>query len=75
MESGNGGKMVMIFGAVLLIGGFIWYQWGDKLSWIGRLPGDIGIERDNVRIYIPVTTMILISLLLTLIMRLIRNWL
>ena len=46
----------------------------DKLGWIGRLPGDIRIERDNYRVYIPITTMIIASVLLTLILRLIR-WL
>lgn len=41
----------------------------------GRLPGDIRIERENIRIYIPITTMILLSILLTIILNLIRRFL
>jgi len=46
-----------------------------RLPWLGRLPGDILIERDDVRVFIPLGTMLLISLLLTLIANLLaRLW-
>lgn len=55
--------------------GLIVYFFGDKLHWIGRLPGDIRVERENFRFYFPVTTMILLSLLLTLIVNLMKRFL
>jgi hypothetical protein len=56
-------------GAVLL--GLL--VWSGALSWFGRLPGDIRIERENVRVYFPITSMILISVALTLLINLIRR--
>ncbi|MFO0701658.1 MAG: DUF2905 domain-containing protein [Nitrospira sp.] len=40
---------------------------GSSLSWLGKLPGDISIKRDNVSFYFPVATSILLSILLSLI--------
>lgn len=68
-------KILIIAGLVLLAGGLIWYFFGDKLSWLGRLPGDIRIERENFRFYFPITTMILLSLLFSLIIAIIRRFL
>jgi len=67
------GKFLMIAGIILVIVGLIVYFAGNKLSWLGHLPGDIRIEKENVRIYFPVTTMILISVVLSLILYLIRK--
>jgi Protein of unknown function (DUF2905) len=67
------GKVLIIAGIILLAAGVILYFAGDRLSWLGHLPGDINIVRENVRIYIPVTTMILISVLLSLILYIIRK--
>lgn len=67
------GKILIIIGVVLVIAGVILYFAGDRLNWIGRLPGDIRIEKENTRIYFPVTTMILLSVLLSLIMWIIRK--
>lgn len=47
----------------------------DKLHWIGRLPGDIRIERDNFRVYIPITTMLIFSAVLSLVLYIIRKML
>ena len=68
------GKYIILFGAVIIVIGVIVYFLGDKLHWIGRLPGDIRVERDNFRFYFPITTMILLSLLLTLIVNLIKRF-
>ncbi|WP_245705454.1 DUF2905 domain-containing protein [Chitinophaga filiformis] len=57
----------MLIGALLIIAGLLVWLLGDKLRFLGRLPGDIRIERENYRIYIPITTMILVSVVLTLI--------
>jgi hypothetical protein len=60
-------KYLIIFGGVLLIGGLLWQLgWPQHLR-LGRLPGDIVIEKENVKVYIPITTGILLSLFLSLI--------
>lgn len=60
---------MIIGGAVLLIGAFI-YFFGGSLKWIGHLPGDIRIEKGNFRFYFPITTLILLNLLIFLLFRL-----
>ncbi|HEY0669193.1 MAG TPA: DUF2905 domain-containing protein [Sphingobacteriaceae bacterium] len=68
------GKYVIVAGGILLIAGVIIYFFHSKLHWIGNLPGDIRIERENFRFYFPITTMILASVLINLLVRLWR-WL
>ena len=71
----NTGKYVIFIGlGIILIGGLI-YFFHDKLHWFGRLPGDIRVERENFRFYFPITTMILLSFLISLVMLLIKNFL
>lgn len=61
------GKLLIIVGIVcILIGLFITY--GHKLSFLGKLPGDIIIESGNFKIYFPITTSILISILVSLLL-------
>lgn len=48
--------------------------WSGALSWFGRLPGDIRIEREGVRVYVPIVSMVLLSLLLTLALNLISRF-
>lgn len=67
------GKWIVIIGAGIIVIGIIIYFFHDKLHWIGRLPGDIRVEKENFRFYFPVTTMILFSVLLTIIINLIRR--
>lgn len=57
--------------AAILVGLLAWAGW---LSWFGRLPGDVRIERENVRVYFPITSMILISIVLSLLMALLRRF-
>ncbi len=64
-------RILIIFGVVLVAVGLLWPAIG-RLG-LGRLPGDILIERDNFRLYIPLATSLLISLLLTIILWLL-NW-
>lgn len=68
------GKWIIGIGAIIIVVGIIIYFFHDKLSWIGRLPGDIRIERENFRFYFPIVTMILLSLVGTLILWLIRKF-
>ncbi|HEY5969008.1 MAG TPA: DUF2905 domain-containing protein [Chitinophagaceae bacterium] len=67
------GKWIIGIGGIIILVGIIIYFFHDKLNWIGRLPGDIRIEKENFRFYFPITTMILFSLLGTLIIWLIRK--
>lgn len=67
------GKYIIVFGGLIVLIGLVVYLFGDKLHWIGRLPGDIRIEKENTRIYFPITTMILFSILLTVVINLIRR--
>ncbi|WP_374166144.1 DUF2905 domain-containing protein [Arcticibacter sp. MXS-1] len=66
------GKWIIAAGTIILLAGVIIYFFHDKLHWLGNLPGDIRIERENFRFYFPFTTMILISLVINLIIRLFR---
>lgn len=58
------GRVLVIFGVVLVVIGLLW-PWLAKLG-LGRLPGDIVVERENFRFYFPLTTSILVSLALSL---------
>jgi Protein of unknown function (DUF2905) len=64
-------RWLVILGVVLVLAGLLW-PWLTKLG-LGRLPGDIVIERDSFRVYIPITTSILISIVLSLILWLINR--
>lgn len=61
-------KTLIIAGAAILVIGLLW-PWLSKLG-LGRLPGDIVIQRDGFAFYFPVTTMILISVVATVLWRL-----
>jgi H+/Cl- antiporter ClcA len=69
------GKWIILSGIIIVVIGLLIYFFHDKLNWLGRLPGDIRIEKENFRFYFPITTMIIISGLLTLIVNLIRKFL
>ena len=68
------GKWIIGIGVIIILVGIIIYFFHDKLNWIGRLPGDIRIEKENFRFYFPIVTMILFSLFGTLIIWLIRKF-
>ena len=62
----------MIVGAAMLLLGAL-LSFGPRVPWLGRLPGDIVIERDNFRFYFPITTSILISIILSLLASALRR--
>ncbi|MFP4002456.1 MAG: DUF2905 domain-containing protein [Alphaproteobacteria bacterium] len=64
-------RFLITLGIVLLAAGLLW-PWLAKLG-LGRLPGDIVIERENFRLYFPVTTSILVSLVLSVILYLLNR--
>lgn len=65
---------MILAGLILVVAGFLVWCCGDKFRWVGRLPGDIRIERDGLSVYFPVTTMILASLLLSALVWLFRKF-
>ena len=64
MEPRSTGPLLIGVGLVIVVVGVL--VWTGGFSWFGRLPGDFRIERDGVRIYFPLTSMILISVALSL---------
>jgi uncharacterized protein HemY len=66
------GKVLIIIGLVIAGIGILLVL-SPKVPWIGKLPGDILIKKDNFRFYFPLTTCIIISLILTLLFYLFRK--
>jgi len=69
----NTGKYIIYIGVAVVLAGTLIYLFHDKMHWIGRLPGDIRVEKENFRFYFPVTTMIVFSILLTIIINVVRK--
>ncbi|ABY33561.1 MAG TPA: DUF2905 domain-containing protein [Chloroflexus aurantiacus] len=67
------GRWLIGAGVILVVIGLVVLAAG-RLPWLGRLPGDILIERDNLTIFIPLGTMLVVSLILTVIANLIARW-
>lgn len=65
------GKLLLVGGGLIAAAGLILLLFG-RLG-IGRLPGDIFIQRDNITFYFPLATMLLVSIILTLILNFIRR--
>ncbi len=65
------GKLLLFGGALIGAAGLVLILFG-KLG-VGRLPGDIFIQRDNITFYLPLATMIIVSIILTLILNFIRR--
>jgi len=68
MGHGIGPWLVGVGGLLALIG---LLAWAGLLSWFGRLPGDIRIVREHAQVFIPITSMLLISIVLSVILWLI----
>lgn len=66
------GKMLIVLGCIIIVIGVI-LLFAHKIPFIGRLPGDIYVKRDNFTFYFPLTTSIIISIILTLIFWLFRR--
>jgi hypothetical protein len=67
------GKYVIVTGIIIVVIGVVIYFFPNKLNWIGRLPGDIRIEKENFRFYFPITTMIIASILVSIIIQIIKR--
>jgi H+/Cl- antiporter ClcA len=67
------GKYIIAGGILVVIAGIVVYFFHDRLHWVGRLPGDVRIEKENFHFYFPLTTMILFSIVLSLLLWLLRK--
>jgi hypothetical protein len=65
------GKLLIIIGVVLIIAGII-VNYADKIPFLGKMPGDISVERENFKFYFPLTTSIILSVLVSLILYIIQ---
>jgi hypothetical protein len=69
----SAGPLLIIAGVVLVLVGLL--VWSGGLGWFGRLPGDIRIERETVRVYLPIVSMLIVSVVLSLVLYVVRRWL
>ena len=67
------GKMLILAGGILILAGVVMI-FSDRIPFLGKLPGDIVIRRDQVKLYIPLTTSILLSALASLILWAVSHW-
>jgi hypothetical protein len=68
---GSLGPLLVGLGIVLALVGLL--VWSGALAWFGRLPGDIRIERESVRVYIPIMSMLIASVVLSLVLYIVRR--
>ena len=66
------GTILIALGVGLILIGLL--LWSGSLSWFGRLPGDIRIERDTVRVYVPIVSTLLVSAVVSLVLYLLRRF-
>jgi hypothetical protein len=71
VEPRSTGALVIAVGLGIAVLGVL--IWSGALSWFGRLPGDIRVERDGLRIYFPLMSMILVSVALSVLSYLVRR--
>ncbi len=67
------GPLLVTAGVVLVLLGLL--VWSGGLGWFGRLPGDIRVERETVRVYVPIVSMLLVSAAVSLLLYVVRRWL
>jgi hypothetical protein len=74
MMNSETGKIIIGVGLLLVLLGGVVYFLGNKLHFIGNLPGDIRIEKENFSFYFPVTTMLLLSLIVNVLIRIYKHF-
>lgn len=68
------GKLMMIAGVLIFALGIVLFFGGRYFHWFGHLPGDIKIDKGNVKFYMPLASMILVSIVLSLLMWIFRKF-
>lgn len=66
-------RFLILAGIIFVVLGIILQLYPGLFSWMGKLPGDIRYESGNTRVYIPITTMILLSIAFTVVIHLLRR--
>ncbi len=66
-------RILIIIGCVCIGIGLVWHYAPWLLNWFGKLPGDIHIESERSKVFIPITSMIIISIVATLLINLFRK--
>ena len=66
------GRMLVVFGVLLALAGVVLMLAG-RVPWLGRLPGDVHVQRGNWTFYFPLATSLLLSVVLTLVLWLVRR--
>jgi protein-S-isoprenylcysteine O-methyltransferase Ste14 len=72
MQGRELGPWLIVVGVLLVLAGVA--AWSGALSWLGRLPGDIRIEGGRTRVLIPITSMVVVSLVLSAVLSLVSWW-
>lgn len=67
-------KIIIAIGIMLIITGVLYWKFGNVFSWFGNLPGDIKVEKENFKFYFPITSMILISIVVSLLLWIFRKF-
>ena len=68
------GKYILVIGLIIVFIGVIIYFFHDYFKWIGKLPGDFRIEKENFRFYFPLATMIILSLVITILINIFKRF-
>jgi hypothetical protein len=71
-SSSSAGPILVALGVLLVLVGLV--AWAGGLSWFGRLPGDVRIGRGSVRVYAPIVSMLLVSVVLSVAAALARRF-
>jgi uncharacterized membrane protein YidH (DUF202 family) len=72
MTRSPAGLAIVVAGVVIVLVGLL--VWTGALSWFGRLPGDIRVERPNARLYVPITSMLLLSVVVSVVLAIVRRF-
>ncbi|MBX2991611.1 MAG: DUF2905 domain-containing protein [Bacteroidetes bacterium] len=73
MEFQGFGRILVVVGSVILLLGIGFMVW-DKIPFLGKLPGDIRVEKENFRFYFPLTTGILLSIFISVILWIVSHF-
>lgn len=67
------GKWLIIAGTVMIVVGVVLHFFPGLFSWFGRLPGDLHFQSARTKVFVPITSMIIISIVLTILLNLFRH--
>ncbi len=73
METATVGRLLILGGALVVVAGVL-LVWLGRIPMLGRLPGDLVIRGDGYTVYLPITTMVILSLILSLVAALLLRW-